>query len=95
MRKKDAEQALLFEEKINLQMRLLHAANILSENENGNEKDEKVDKEVPDYGRLMHSEGTDTTRLWQEVNVLQITYRYYRTHNYTNFQIYGLFIQCR
>ncbi|XP_025156350.1 A-kinase anchor protein 13 isoform X3 [Harpegnathos saltator] len=70
LRKKDAEQALLFEEKINLQMRLLHAANIWGANESDNErieKLEKLEKEVPDYTRLAHNEGSDTTQLWQEV----------------------------
>lgn len=60
---------MLFEEKINLQMRLLHAANIWSGNENDNERIEKLEKEVPDYTRLVHNEGTDTTQLWQEVNI--------------------------
>ncbi|XP_012347640.1 A-kinase anchor protein 13 isoform X4 [Apis florea] len=68
LRKKDAEQALLLEEKINLQMQLLHAANIWSANENSdNERIEKVDKEILDYTRLVHNEGTDTTQLRQEV----------------------------
>lgn len=68
LRKKDAEQALLLEEKINLQMQLLHAANIWSGNEcSDNERIEKVEKEIPDYTRLVHSEGTDTAQLWQEV----------------------------
>ncbi|XP_076237444.1 rho guanine nucleotide exchange factor 18 cysts isoform X2 [Calliopsis andreniformis] len=70
LRKKDAEQALLLEEKINLQMQLLHTANIWCGNENSdNERIEKVDKEIPDYTRLVHNEGTDTTQLWQEVVV--------------------------
>lgn len=70
MRKKDAEQALLLEEKINLQMQLLHVANIWSGNESSdNERLEKVDKEIPDYTRLVHNEGTDTTQLRQEVNI--------------------------
>nr|XP_034189144.1 rho guanine nucleotide exchange factor 2-like isoform X3 [Osmia lignaria] len=68
LRKKDAEQALLLEEKINLQMQLLHVANIWSGNESSdNERLEKVDKEIPDYTRLVHNEGTDTTQLRQEV----------------------------
>lgn len=70
LRKKDAEQALLFEEKINLQVRLLQAANIWNGNENDNEKIEKAEKEGADYTRLVHNEGTDTTQLWQEVNIL-------------------------
>lgn len=69
MRKKDTELALLFEEKINLQMQLLHAANILSGNESDNERIEKFDKEGTDYSRLVHNEGMDTIQLWQEVNV--------------------------
>lgn len=69
LRKKDTEQALLFEEKINLQMRLLQAANIWSGNESDNERIEKLEKEVADYTRLVHNERTDTTQLWQEVNV--------------------------
>ncbi|CAK9818677.1 A-kinase anchor protein 13 [Anthophora plagiata] len=67
LRKKDAEQALLLEEKINLQMQLLHAANIWGGNESDNERIEKGDKEIPDYTRLVHNEGTDTTQLRQEV----------------------------
>nr|XP_012147665.1 PREDICTED: rho guanine nucleotide exchange factor 18-like isoform X3 [Megachile rotundata] len=68
LRKKDEEQALLLEEKINLQMQLLHVANIWSGNESSdNERIEKVDKEIPDYNRLVHNEGTDTTQLRQEV----------------------------
>ncbi|XP_011640478.1 rho guanine nucleotide exchange factor 18 isoform X2 [Pogonomyrmex barbatus] len=69
LRKKDAEQALLFEEKINLQMRLLQAANIYSGNESDNERIEKHEKEGADYTRLVHNEGIDTTQLWQEVVV--------------------------
>ncbi|XP_070522801.1 rho guanine nucleotide exchange factor 28 isoform X2 [Cardiocondyla obscurior] len=69
LRKKDAEQALLFEEKINLQMRLLQAANIWSGNESDNERIEKHEKEGTDYTRLVHNEGNDTTQLWQEVVV--------------------------
>lgn len=69
MRKKDTEQALLFEDKINLQMRLLQAANIWSGNESDNERIEKLEKEGADYTRLVHNERTDTTQLWQEVNV--------------------------
>lgn len=67
MRKKDAEQALLFEEKINLQMRLLQAANIWNGNESDNERLEKIEKEGADYTRLVHNEGVDTTHIWQEV----------------------------
>ncbi|XP_076750356.1 rho guanine nucleotide exchange factor 18 cysts isoform X2 [Xylocopa sonorina] len=68
LRKKDAEQALLLEEKINLQMQLLYAANIWSGNESSdNERIEKTDKEITDYTRLVHNEGTDTTQLRQEV----------------------------
>jgi len=70
LRKKDAEQALLFEEKINLQMRLLQAANIWSGNESDNERIEKHEKEGADYTRLVHNEGIDTTQLWQEVNII-------------------------
>ncbi|XP_076636511.1 rho guanine nucleotide exchange factor 18 cysts isoform X2 [Colletes latitarsis] len=70
LRKKDTEQALLLEEKINLQMQLLHAANIWSGNEcSDTERIEKIEKEIPDYTRLVHSEGTDTAQLWQEVVV--------------------------
>ncbi|XP_017761271.1 PREDICTED: rho guanine nucleotide exchange factor 18 isoform X2 [Eufriesea mexicana] len=68
LHKKDAEQALLLEEKINLQMQLLQAANIWSGNESSdNERIEKVDKEILDYTRLVHNERTDTTQLRQEV----------------------------
>lgn len=68
LRKKDAEQALLLEEKINLQIQLLHAVNIWNGSENSdNEKIEKADKEIADYTRLVHNEGTDTTQLRQEV----------------------------
>lgn len=68
LRKKDAEQALLLEEKINIQMQLLHAANIWSGNESSdNERIEKCEKDIPDYTRLVHNEGTDTIQLWQEV----------------------------
>ena len=70
LRKKDAEQALLLEEKINIQMQLLHAANIWSGNESSdNERIEKSEKDIPDYTRLVHNEGTDTIQLWQEVVV--------------------------
>ncbi|XP_066589609.1 rho guanine nucleotide exchange factor 2 isoform X2 [Prorops nasuta] len=67
LRKKDAEQALLLEEKMNLQMRLLNAATIWSGNESDSERIDKNDKEVPDYTRLVHSEGADAAQLWQEV----------------------------
>lgn len=78
MRKKDAEQALLLEEKISLQMQLLHAANIWSGNESSdNEKLEKADKEIADYTRLVHNEGTDTTQLRQEVTMFHIYYFIY------------------
>ncbi|GAB1861998.1 A-kinase anchor protein 13 [Camponotus japonicus] len=69
LRKKDTEQALLFEDKINLQMRLLQAANIWSGNESDNERIEKLEKEGADYTRLVHNERTDTTQLWHEVFV--------------------------
>ncbi|XP_076303859.1 rho guanine nucleotide exchange factor 18 cysts isoform X2 [Lasioglossum baleicum] len=70
LRKKDTEQALLLEEKLNLQMQLSYAANVWGVNEtNDNERLEKVDKEIPDYTRLVHSEGTETAQLWQEVVV--------------------------
>lgn len=69
LRKKDAEQALLFEEKMNLQIRLLHEANIWSDSE----RVYKLEKEVPDYTRLAHNEGTDTAQLWQEVNLVCAT----------------------
>ncbi|XP_072750985.1 uncharacterized protein Cyst isoform X4 [Anoplolepis gracilipes] len=69
LRKKDTEQALLFEEKINLQMRLLQAANIWSGNDSDYERIEKLEKEGADYTRLVHNERTDTTQLWQEVFV--------------------------
>ncbi|XP_033334273.1 rho guanine nucleotide exchange factor 18 cysts isoform X3 [Megalopta genalis] len=68
LRKKDTEQALLLEEKLNLQMQLSNAANVWGGNEtNDTERLEKVDKEIPDYTRLVHNEGTDTTQLWKEV----------------------------
>lgn len=52
-------------------MQLLHAANIWNTNENSdNERIEKVDKEILDYTRLVHNEGTDTTQLRQEVILL-------------------------
>nr|XP_050855481.1 rho guanine nucleotide exchange factor 28 isoform X4 [Vespula vulgaris] len=69
LRKKDAEQALLFEEKINLQVRLLRASNIWNENDSDHEKTDKVEKEIRDYTRLVQMEATDTTQLWQEVVV--------------------------
>ncbi|XP_046825776.1 rho guanine nucleotide exchange factor 28 isoform X2 [Vespa crabro] len=69
LRKKDAEQALLFEEKINLQVRLLRASNIWNENDSDYEKTDKVEKEIRDYTRLVQMEATDTTQLWQEVVV--------------------------
>lgn len=74
LRKKDAEQALLFEEKINLQVRLLQAANVWSGNESDNERIEKHEKESTDYTRLVHNEGTDTTQLWQEVNIILLSH---------------------
>lgn len=54
-------------------MQLLHAANIWCGNESGDsERIEKVEKEIPDYTRLVHNEGTDTTQLWQEVTIFII-----------------------
>ncbi|XP_078049020.1 rho guanine nucleotide exchange factor 18 cysts isoform X2 [Augochlora pura] len=67
LRKKDTEQALLLEEKLNLQMQLSSAANIWGNETNDTERLEKGDKEIPDYTRLVHNEGTDTTQLWKEV----------------------------
>ncbi|KAK0161983.1 hypothetical protein PV327_008373 [Microctonus hyperodae] len=69
LRKKDTEQALLLEEKIALQMRLLYAASVWSENDCESEKIERTEKELPDYTRLVRSEGTDSSHLWQEVVV--------------------------
>ncbi|XP_034947082.1 rho guanine nucleotide exchange factor 28 isoform X2 [Chelonus insularis] len=67
LRKKDTEQALLLEEKMALQMRLLYAASVWSENDNENEKTERYEKEIPDYTRLVRGESTEPTQLWQEV----------------------------
>lgn len=72
LRKKDTEQALLLEEKIALQMRLLYAASVWSENDCESEKIERTEKELPDYTRLVRSEGTDSSHLWQEVYNLLI-----------------------
>lgn len=59
-------------------MQLLHAANIWSGNESSdNEKIEKTDKEIADYTRLVHNEGTDTTQLRQEVTMFYIYYYIY------------------
>lgn len=59
-------------------MQLLHAANIWSGNESSdNEKIEKADKEIADYTRLVHNEGTDTTQLRQEVTMFYIYYFIY------------------
>ena len=69
MRKKDTEQALLLEEKMGLQMRLLHTANIYSGNEIIGDKIDRSNKEVPDYTRLVRNEGIDSIQLWQEVSL--------------------------
>ncbi|XP_043282819.1 rho guanine nucleotide exchange factor 28 isoform X3 [Venturia canescens] len=69
LRKKDTEQALLLEEKISLQMRLLSAANVWNENDSESDRIERFEREVPDYTRLVRNEGTDSTQLWQEVVV--------------------------
>ena len=68
MRKKDTEQALLLEEKISLQMRLLSAANVWNENDSESDRIERFERQVPDYTRLVRNEGTDSTQLWQEVS---------------------------
>ena len=70
LRKKDTEQALLLEEKMGLQMRLLHTTNVYSGNEIDGDKIDRGDKEVPDYTRLVRSEGIDSIQLWQEVSLL-------------------------
>lgn len=67
MRKKDTEQALLLEEKISLQLRLLSAANVWNENDSESERIERFEREVPDYTRLVRSEDTDSAQLWHEV----------------------------
>ncbi|XP_011311004.1 rho guanine nucleotide exchange factor 18 isoform X3 [Fopius arisanus] len=73
LRKKDTEQALLLEEKLALQMRLLYAASVCSDNDNESEtrereRSERCEKDV-DYTRLVRNEGTDSAQLWQEVVV--------------------------
>lgn len=67
MRKKDAEQATLLEEKIHLQMRLLQAANLCSGNESDSERAENGEKEISGYSQLMSNEGIEPAQLWQEV----------------------------
>ncbi|XP_043500724.1 rho guanine nucleotide exchange factor 28 isoform X2 [Polistes fuscatus] len=62
IRKKDVEQALLFEEKINLRVRLFRTSNIWNENDNDYEKMDKVEKEILDYTSLAQMEVIDTTQ---------------------------------
>ncbi|XP_024940076.1 rho guanine nucleotide exchange factor 2 [Cephus cinctus] len=69
LRKKDTEQALLLEERMGLQLRLLYTASFWSGNESESEKAEKADKALPNYTRLVRNEGIDSAQLWQEVVV--------------------------
>ncbi|XP_063993193.1 rho guanine nucleotide exchange factor 28 isoform X2 [Diachasmimorpha longicaudata] len=71
LRKKDTEQALLLEEKLALQMRLLYAASVCNENDDNESRGDKVERSEKDidYTRLVRNEGTDSAQLWQEVVV--------------------------
>lgn len=75
LRKKDTEQALLLEEKMGLQMKLLHTTNVYSGNEIDGDKIDRGDKEFPDYTRLVRNEGIDSIQLWQEVSYLFFCFR--------------------
>ncbi|XP_051163031.1 rho guanine nucleotide exchange factor 28 isoform X2 [Leptopilina boulardi] len=66
LRKKDTEQALLLEEKMGLQMQLLHTTNVYSGNNFDGSKMEKY-KEIPDYTRFVRNEEVNSIHLWKEV----------------------------
>ncbi|XP_057319888.1 rho guanine nucleotide exchange factor 28 isoform X5 [Microplitis mediator] len=68
LRKKDTEQALLLEEKMALQMRLVYEASEGNENDNEAEKTER-NENTPDYTRLCRGDGSDSSQVWQEVVV--------------------------
>ncbi|XP_053596913.1 rho guanine nucleotide exchange factor 18 isoform X2 [Microplitis demolitor] len=68
LRKKDTEQALLLEEKMALQMRLVYEASEGNENDNETEKSER-NENTPDYTRLCRGDGSDSSQVWQEVVV--------------------------
>lgn len=72
LRKKDAQQATLLEEKMGLQLRLRSATGVWNTNESDNERESREDKElpdysrlVPDYKRLVHA---DIGLVWSEVS---------------------------
>ena len=66
LRKKDEEQATLFEQKMALHMRLHDAINFPSNNESDPDKDKDF-KDIPDYLRLVRGDGINATQMWQEV----------------------------
>lgn len=68
LRKKDTEQALLLEEKMALQMRLVYEASEGNENDNETEKSER-NENTPDYTRLCRGDGSDSSQVWQEVTI--------------------------
>lgn len=67
LRKKDEEQAALFEQKMELHMRLHQAINFPTDLD----KSDKEFKDVPDYLRFVRGEGVNSTQMWQEVRYLQ------------------------
>ncbi|XP_043472826.1 rho guanine nucleotide exchange factor 2 isoform X3 [Leptopilina heterotoma] len=69
LRKKDTEQALLLEEKMGLQMQLLHTTNVYSGNNFDGSKMDKGYREVPDYTRFVRNEEVNSIHLWKEVVV--------------------------
>lgn len=58
----------MFEQKMELYMRLHHAINLRNGNENDVDKLDKDLKDIPDYLRLVRGEGINSTQMWQEVN---------------------------
>ncbi|CAG5093784.1 Similar to Akap13: A-kinase anchor protein 13 (Mus musculus), partial [Cotesia congregata] len=68
LRKKDTEQALLLEEKMALQMRLVYEGNMCNENDTEADKTER-NENIPDYTRLCRGDGSDSWQVWQEVVV--------------------------
>lgn len=61
------------EQKMGLQMRLLHVSSLSCVSESDiAAADAILEREVPDYTRLVRSDGIDPMQMWNEVRVMSI-----------------------
>ncbi|KAJ8679291.1 hypothetical protein QAD02_015078, partial [Eretmocerus hayati] len=67
LRKVDESLTPLFEHKMELHMKLYHAINAPTSNENSISKLDKNCKGIPDYLRLIRGEGISSTQIWKEI----------------------------